>query len=146
MAKVIVLGGCGAVGSVVVKTLAAQDVFSQIIIGDINRQRADTIISENPQNNISFIHVKAEDPQSIQSAITGCDLVINCIGPFYKTVKTILDQVIAARINYVDVCDDVDVTLEIFELHEKAKNAGMTSLFVYAFNCQLMTANCQLSF
>ena len=115
-------------GSVVVKTLAAQDVFSQIIIGDINRQRADTIISENPQNNISFIHVKAEDPQSIQSAISGCDLVINCIGPFYKTVKTILDQVIAARINYVDVCDDVDVTLEIFELHEKAKNAGITAL------------------
>ncbi len=37
MAKVIVLGGCDAVGSVVVKTLAAQDVFSQIIIGDINR-------------------------------------------------------------------------------------------------------------
>ena len=128
MAKVIVLGGCGAVGSVVVKTLAAQDVFSQIIIGDINRQRADTIISENPQNNISFIHVKAEDPQSIQNAISGCDLVINCIGPFYKTVKTILDQVIAARINYVDVCDDVDVTLEIFELHEKAKNAGITAL------------------
>ena len=128
MAKVIVLGGCGAVGSVVVKTLAAQDVFSQIIIGDINRQRADTIISENPQNNISFIHVNAEDPQSIQNAISGCDLVINCIGPFYKTVKTILDQVIAARINYVDVCDDVDVTLEIFELHEKAKNAGITAL------------------
>lgn len=128
MAKVIVLGGCGAVGSVAVKTLAAQGIFSQITIGDINRQRADTIISENPQNNISFLKVNAEDPQSIQSAIAGCDLVINCIGPFYKTVKTILAQVIAAKINYVDVCDDVDVTLEIFELHEKAKTAGITAL------------------
>lgn len=128
MAKVIVLGGCGAVGSVVVKTLSAQDIFSQIIIGDINRQRADTILSENPQNNISFLKVNAEDPQSIRSAIAGCDLVINCIGPFYKTVKTILAQVITAKINYVDVCDDVDVTLEIFELHEKAKTAGITAL------------------
>jgi saccharopine dehydrogenase (NAD+, L-lysine-forming) len=128
MAKVIVLGGCGAVGSVAVKTLAAQDVFEKIIIGDINRQRADSIISENPQDNISFLEVNAEDPQSIQSAIAGCDLVVNCIGPFYKTVKTILEQVIAAKINYVDVCDDVDVTLEIFELHEKAKNAGITAL------------------
>ncbi len=128
MAKVIVLGGCGAVGSVVVKTLAAQDIFSQIIIGDINQQRADKIMSENPQNNISFIKVNAEDSQSIQSAITGCDLVINCIGPFYKTVKTILEQVIAAKINYVDVCDDVDVTFEIFNLHEKAKNSGITAL------------------
>ena len=115
-------------GSVAVKTLAAQDIFSQIIIGDINRQRADTILYENPQNNISFLKVNAEDPQSIQSAIAGCDLVINCIGPFYKTVKTILAQVIAAKINYVDVCDDVDVTLEIFELHEKAKTAGITAL------------------
>ena len=33
MAKVIVLGGCGAVGSVAVKTLAAQDIFSHVIIG-----------------------------------------------------------------------------------------------------------------
>jgi saccharopine dehydrogenase (NAD+, L-lysine-forming) len=128
MAKVIVLGGCGAVGSVAVKTLAVQDVFEKIIIGDINRKRADSIISENPQDNISFLEVNAEDPQSIQSAIAGCDLVVNCIGPFYKTVKTILEQVIAAKINYVDVCDDVDVTLEIFELHEKAKNAGITAL------------------
>jgi len=116
------------VGSVAVKTLAAQDIFSQIIIGDINRQRADTILCENPQNNISFLKVNAENPQSIQSAIAGCDLVINCVGPFYKTVKTILAQVIKAKINYVDVCDDVDVTLEILELHEKAKTAGITAL------------------
>ncbi len=128
MAKVIILGGCGAVGSVAVKTLAAQDIFSQIIIGDMNQQRADTIISENQQNNISFIKVNAEDPQSIQSAISGCDLVMNCIGPFYKTVKIILEQVMAAKINYVDVCDDVDVTLEIFDWHEKAKTAGITAL------------------
>ena len=128
MAKVIVLGGCGAVGSVAVKTLAAQDVFSQIIIGDINQLRAESIISENRLNNISFVKVNAEDPQSIQNAISGCDLVVNCIGPFYKTVKNILEQVIDAKINYVDVCDDVDVTLEIFELHEKAKNAGITAL------------------
>ena len=128
MAKVIVLGGCGAVGSVAVKTLAAQDVFSQIIIGDINHLRADTIISEAPQKNITYIKVNAEDPQSIKNAISGCDLVMNCIGPFYKTVKIILEQVIAAKINYVDVCDDVDVTLEIFDWHEKAKTAGITAL------------------
>ncbi len=115
-------------GSVAAKTLAAQDVSSQIIIGDINQQRAEAIISENPHNNISFIKVNAEDPQSIQSAISGCDLVVNCIGPFYKTVKIILEQVIEAKINYVDVCDDVDVTLEIFNWHEKAKKAGITAL------------------
>lgn len=34
MAKVTVLGGCGAVGSVAVKTLSAQDMISEVVIGD----------------------------------------------------------------------------------------------------------------
>ena len=54
--------------------------------------------------------------------------MINCIGPFYKTVRTILGEVIAAKLNYVDVCDDVDVTLDIFKLHDAAKTAGITAL------------------
>ncbi len=128
MANVMVLGGCGAVGSVAVKTLARQDIFSKIIIGDINAQRAKAIISETNTDNISFIRVDALDGESIRSAIAGCDLVVNCIGPFYKTVKIILAQVISAGINYVDVCDDVDVTLDIFSLDEQAKKAGITAL------------------
>ena len=128
MSKVIVLGGCGAVGSVAVRTLAAQKVFSEVVIGDINRQRAETILSSSSPAPISFTQLDAEHPESIGQAIAGCDLVVNCIGPFYKTVKTILEQVIAQKINYVDVCDDVDVTLEILNWHEKAKNAGITAL------------------
>ena len=128
MSTVIVLGGCGAVGSVVVKTLAAQDLFSEIIIGDINDQRAGALISAISPKKISFVHVNAEDPASIHQAILGRDLVVNCIGPFYKTVNTILSKVIELKINYVDVCDDVDVTLEILQMDGAAKKAGITAL------------------
>jgi saccharopine dehydrogenase (NAD+, L-lysine-forming) len=128
MSTVIVLGGCGAVGSVVVKTLADQDIFSRIIIGDINEHRAREIASAIRPDKISAIRVDAENPQSINAAIQGCDLVVNCIGPFYKTVKTILKTVIDAKINYVDVCDDVDVTLEILEMDAAARLAGVTAL------------------
>jgi saccharopine dehydrogenase (NAD+, L-lysine-forming) len=128
MSTVIVLGGCGAVGSVVVKTLADQDIFSRIIIGDINEHRARQIASAIRPDKISAIRVDAENPQSITAAIQGCDLVVNCIGPFYKTVKTILKTVIDAKINYVDVCDDVDVTLEILEMDAAARLAGVTAL------------------
>jgi saccharopine dehydrogenase (NAD+, L-lysine forming) len=128
MPTVIILGGCGAVGSVVVKTLADQEIFSRIIIGDINEQRAGGIAASIRPDKITAIRVDAENPQSIQSAIQGCDLVVNCIGPFYKTVKTILQTVIEAKINYVDVCDDVDVTLEILDMDETARQAGITAL------------------
>ncbi len=128
MATVIVLGGCGAVGSVVVKTLAGQKSFSRILIGDINEARAQEIARQSDPQKVSAVFVDAEDVKSIRAAIFKCDLVINCIGPFYKTVKTILQTVIDAKINYVDVCDDVDATLDILGLDEAAKNAGITAL------------------
>ena len=43
MAKVIVLGGCGAVGRVVVKTLAQDQTFDSIVIGDIDLKTAETL-------------------------------------------------------------------------------------------------------
>jgi saccharopine dehydrogenase (NAD+, L-lysine-forming) len=128
MTKVIVLGGCGAVGSIAVKTLATQHVINHIVIGDQNMERAEKIISEIGNEKVSAIQFDAMDPQSIKNAIKGCDIVLNCVGPFYKSVKIILRAVIESGINYVDVCDDVDVTLEIFEMDEDAKKAGISAL------------------
>ncbi|MGW8321778.1 MAG: saccharopine dehydrogenase NADP-binding domain-containing protein, partial [Thermodesulfobacteriota bacterium] len=101
MAKVTVLGGCGAVGSVAVKSLAAQDLFSGIRIADVNMARAREIIRENGSKKVSAIKVNAQDPASVKRAIKGSDIVLNCVGPFYKTVKTILGVVLEEGINYV---------------------------------------------
>jgi len=128
MAQVIVLGGSGAVGSVAVKTLAAQDMFSSVIIGDMNMDRARSLIGEIKSDKVSAAYVDATDPGSITKAIDGSDIVLNCIGPFYLTVKTVLGAVIASRINYVDICDDVDVTLDILGMDEEAKKAGISAL------------------
>jgi len=128
MSQVIVLGGCGAVGSVAVKTLAAQDMFSSVVIGDMNMDRASDIIAGLDSDKVSAVRLNADDPESIRSAIAGSDVVLNCVGPFYKTVKTILGVVIEQGINYVDICDDVDVTLEILAMDAQAKSAGINAL------------------
>ncbi len=128
MAKVIVLGGCGAVGSVAVETLARQDMFDEVAIGDINVERARRLISKIGSGKVSAARVDAADPESIRKAIVGAHVVLNCIGPFYSTVKTILKTVIEEGINYVDVCDDVDVTLEILEMDSDARASGVTAL------------------
>jgi saccharopine dehydrogenase (NAD+, L-lysine-forming) len=127
MAKVIVLGGCGAVGSVAVKTLATQDIISEVVIGDWNIEKAKTLAKElGPK--VSAVKVNAEDDESIKAAVKGCDIVLNCVGPFYKTVKKILSTVIKLGINYVDICDDVDVTIEILNMDDRAKKAGITAV------------------
>ncbi len=127
MAKVVVLGGCGAVGTIAVKTLARQDTFSEIIVADINLNRANEIAASiGPK--VSAVKFDADDSESIRSAIKGADIVLNCVGPFYKTVKQILSVVIEEKIDYIDICDDVDVTLEILEWDKMAKDAGILAL------------------
>ncbi len=128
MSKVVVLGGCGAVGSVAVETLARQDMIGEVLIGDMNEARAGQLIGRAGPDKVSFTRVDAHDPESIRRAVQGSDVVLNCIGPFYSTVKTILRTVIQEKINYVDICDDVDVTLEILNMDREAKMAGVSAL------------------
>ena len=127
MSTVVVLGGCGAVGSVAVRTLANDATFSKVVIGDMHVAKARELAA-SVGTKVSVVEVDASDPRSVKQAVANADVVLNCVGPFYKTVKTILGAVIDARINYVDICDDVDVTLEILGLDEAAKHAGVTAV------------------
>ncbi len=126
MAKVIILGGCGAVGRVVVKTLAEDDTFDQVVIGDIDLNTAEALVTEMGKSHVAAVTIDALDPESVRTAITGCDLVVNCVGPFYKTVMPIVKTVIACGINYLDICDDVDVTFDLLAMNERAEQAGIT--------------------
>jgi len=124
MAKIIVLGGCGAVGSVAVKTLHKSKDFDQIIIGDFNLDSANKLADEINESNVSACFVDALNPESIKNAIQDCDIVLNCVGPFFNTVKPILTAVLEQQIDYIDVCDDVDVTLEILEMDDDIRQKG----------------------
>jgi len=127
MSRVVVLGGCGAVGSVVVRTLAAQKQFDSVLIADANEARGNELTAALGAR-VAFATFDAGDARSVAGVIKGADIVCNCVGPFFKTVKTVLRAVIDAGINYVDICDDVDVTLEILAMTEEAEKKGITAL------------------
>ena len=126
--KVTVLGGCGAVGSVAVKTLVRHPEFSEVVIADYNLKKAKEMAAKLRGKHVSATKFDALNKASVEKAIKGSDIVVNCVGPFYTTVKPILSAVLKSRINYVDVCDDVDVTLDILEMTDRAKKAGITAL------------------
>ena len=81
MSAVVVLGGCGAVGSVAVKTLARAPAFTKVVIGDMNAARARELIAELG-NHVSFVPVDAGDERSVRAVIAAADIVLNCVGPF----------------------------------------------------------------
>ncbi|HNW30475.1 MAG TPA: saccharopine dehydrogenase NADP-binding domain-containing protein, partial [Spirochaetota bacterium] len=69
MAKVIVLGGAGAVGSVAVKTLARHPEFSEVVIGDFNAKRSEELRSQIGSPKVTYTPFNAHDTESIHRAI-----------------------------------------------------------------------------
>ena len=128
MARIVVLGGSGAVGSVAVKTLAEKSDFSEIVAADIDLARAREIVSSLKSKKVAAKKVDALKKAELKKLIKGADVVLNCTGPFYKFAAPILKAVIESKINYVDVCDDVDTTFDILKLDGAAKKAGVTAL------------------
>ncbi len=127
MAKVIVLGGCGGIGSVAARTLAATDYFDEILLGE-NRYEAACTFASELGGKASAVEVDANDPESLEAAMRGCDLVLNCVGPFYTYGPPILAAAIRSGIDYVDVCDDLDATERMLELDGEARAAGVSAL------------------
>jgi len=94
MARVTVLGGCGAVGSRAVKTLVQHPEFSEVVIADYNIVKAESLKAELSSPKVKVQQFDAHDRKSIHHAISGSDVVLNCVGPFYSTVKPILETTI----------------------------------------------------
>ena len=122
--KAIVFGGAGVVGSFAVKYLSTMDTFSKVIIADVDENKAKQI--KKTSDKVDYIKIDIMDNKSLISALKEADIVINCIGPFYKFAPKIINATITKGINYVDVCDDYDATEKLLDdYNKKAKDAGV---------------------
>jgi saccharopine dehydrogenase (NAD+, L-lysine-forming) len=124
--RVTVLG-CGTVGSTAVQVLDASGEFDRIIIGDINISYAEGVAS-SCTCSARAVKCNAKDSEQLRDVIKNSDVVLNCIGPFYEYGPTILKISIDEGVNYVDVCDDLDATIEQFKLHDVAREKGVSAL------------------
>ena len=128
MSKITVLGGCGVVGSIAAETLVSSGVFKEIVIADIKLAQAKKVAERLGSDKASAVEFDAESSQSIRNAVQGSSLVLNCVGPFYRYGPVILRAVIDSRINYIDVCDDLDATEKLLEMDGDARQAGVSAL------------------
>jgi saccharopine dehydrogenase (NAD+, L-lysine-forming) len=128
MTRVVVLGGCGGIGSMAAATLAASDAVDELVLADVRHDDVVAAAASYRRPGVRGVAVDAADPASVGSVLTGCDLVVNCIGPFYRFGPPLLAAAIRAGVTYVDVCDDLDATRAQLELHDAATEAGVCAL------------------
>lgn len=125
--RVLALGGAGGMGRYAVRTAAAYDFVGEIVVADLDLARA-TAFAEGAGPKVRAAEVDVSDATSLASAMEDVDVVLNTVGPFYRFGVPVLRAAIAAGVDYLDINDDWEPTLEMLDLAPEAEAAGVTAV------------------
>ena len=114
-------------GVAAARVLAASDAVDELILADRDERRADEVAAQLGSRAIA-LGLDISDGAVLAAALNGVDIVLNTAGPFYRLGLPVLEASIAAGVHYLDICDDWEPTLEMLELDDRAREAGVTAV------------------
>ncbi len=127
MAKVLFLGGAGAMARAAIASSFSFSSINEVVIADRDGAAAARAAASWP-GRASALQLDILDARLLAQALGGVDAVVNCAGPFYRIGLPALDGAIAAKRTYLDICDDWEPTLEMLARDDAARAAGVTAL------------------
>ena len=125
--KVVVLGGAAHMAQPAVEYLIEGEVDEQLVLADINFERVDKI-SKQLGSKVVAAKLDINNQTELIDRIKDANLVMNFIGPYYRYGTKSLRAAIDAGVNYLDICDDYDVTIAALKLDDAAKQREVTAL------------------
>jgi saccharopine dehydrogenase-like NADP-dependent oxidoreductase len=124
--KVIILGGCGFIGSSIARDLIKSEQVIRVTLFDKNTDMSKVADSVKTSQKVTVKHLDVNISfAELVRAISDNDVVVNCVGPYSEDSINTVKAAIEAGVTYTDVCDNCVVTKKIFELDEAAKKAGV---------------------
>ena len=84
--------------------------------------------------------VRLDDPAALSAALDGVELVLNAAGPFVRTAAPLAEACLSAGAHYLDIGNELQVFLALYDLDQRAQRAGVTIMpgagfGVVATNC-----------
>src|SRR6266571_130962 len=125
--KVVVLGGCGAMGSETTRDLVTTSDFDEITIADLNITQAQTLANElntvTGRDHVRAILVDASDEDALVRVMHGQDVVVNTMTYHFGLQAT--RAAIRAGVSYLDL-GGLHNTPKQLALDNEAQAAGIT--------------------
>jgi lysine 6-dehydrogenase len=120
--KILVLG-CGNIGSVVAKDLSESLPSAQIVIGDMNEDRAKEVASKIGRESVSWTKVDASNHSELVGILRKFDFAVGALPGVmgYQVCKA----AVAAKRDIVDVSYMPE---DVMALHKDASKAGISIL------------------
>lgn len=124
--KTLVLG-CGEMGRIAIADLFLHGGCERIVVGVRSPERAKKRLSWSGlgEKKLEFRALDLGNPNGLVDLFSGFDVVVNCAGPNYKYEITVAEAAIAAHVNVVDLNDDYETTLKLYEFDQAAKDANV---------------------
>jgi len=126
--RVVVVGGGGGVGSIAVRALSQTEDAGRVVVADFDLDAAARVVTEVADQRFEAAKIDVSDADMLRSLIIGADVVLNCVGPFYRFGPPTLAAAIATGVDYVDICDDLDATRRMLDFDLMAREAGVVAL------------------
>jgi lysine 6-dehydrogenase len=121
--RVIVLGGCGEMGSEATRDLARTSEFEEIVVADLNLEKARALAAELGGGRVRALQVDAGDERRLSEQLKGFDVVANCTTYHFGMKAT--RAAIRAGVNYLDLGGLFNTPKQL-ELDEEARASGVT--------------------
>lgn len=126
--KILALGGCGDMGRMAVAILLESSKVTSITVTDLDLNEAKTYVKKVGSPKLTAAQIDVTKHQELVELMKAHDIILNTVGPYYKFGKMIFEAAIEAKKNYFDICDDWKPMLDILNLSEDAKKAGITAV------------------
>ncbi|GAA3649455.1 saccharopine dehydrogenase NADP-binding domain-containing protein [Nocardioides ginsengisoli] len=125
--RILVTGGAGEMAAYACRALAKADEVEHLVVADRDLDRAERLAAELGPKAVPM-DLDISDAEALSQALADVDIVLNCAGPFYRFGREVLSAAISTRTHYLDICDDWEPTLEMLELDDAARAAGITAV------------------
>src|SRR2546425_8074300 len=121
--KIIVLGGCGAMGSEATRDLARTSDFEEIVIAEVDLEKAKLLANELGGGRVRAIQIDVSDEDALPKALAGFDVGANATAYHFGLIAT--RAAIRAKTNYLDLGGLFNTPKQL-ELDADAREAGVT--------------------
>lgn len=125
--KIIVLGGAGHMAQPSINYLVNETYVKEIVLVDLDKEKTKEIATSLGEK-VSIESIDIMNKSALKKLLKGSDLVMNFIGPYFKFGTQTLEASIDVGVNYIDICDDYDVTIRSLELDAKAKEKNVLAI------------------
>ena len=122
--RITVLGGAGNMGATVARTLAGRADL-EVVVADREEAAARALAS---QLKVAASVVDVVNTDELVSLLDETDIVVNCIGPFFRYAPRICLAAVRRGVHYVDICDDAEPTLEMLTFDSIARRTGASAV------------------